>query len=108
MKYNIYKPTNRGLERVNDKSLTAEEAWAIMQTNLNYIARDASVNYQVTELEEWQEECVDFRPTEFAELRQDMDSLTAKEREISANFRFGIKISLAMGAILFIIQIILP
>jgi len=93
MKIHIYKDTPLGIERVNEKALTIEEARAVLKGNPNLTARDAeSASYEVLHMPiDWQDE-----------------EPTCQELAIASNLSLGLKIAACISVALFIAQKLLP
>jgi len=93
MKIHLYKNTPFGIERVNEHSLTIEEAKAVLRVNPSLTARDAeSVSYEVLHMPiDWQDE----EPTE-------------RETAVAKHFLIGLKIAACASIALFIAQKLLP
>ena len=93
MKLHIYKNTPFGIERVNEHSLTIEEAKAVLKVNPSLTARDAeSASYEVLHMPlDWQEE-----------------EPTAREKAVAKHFLIGLKIAACVSIALFIAEKLLP
>lgn len=89
MKLHLYKSTPFGIERVNDRPLTINEAKAILKGNPSLTVRDAeSASYEVLHMPiDWQEE----EPTD-------------KEKAIASSFKAGLVFALTVGLVLFILE----
>ena len=93
MKIHLYKNTPFGIERVNEKALTATEAKELIRSNPSLTARDAeSASYEVLHMPiDWQEE-----------------EPTAREKAIAKHCAIGLKIALCVSIALFIAEKFLP
>ena len=91
MRLHLYKNTPFGIERVNDRPLTINEAKAILKGNPSLTVRDAeSASYEVLHMPtDWQEE-----------------EPTGRETAIARNFSAGIAIALTAAAVLAIAEIL--
>jgi hypothetical protein len=93
MKLHIYKNTPFGIERVNEHSLTIEEAKAVLKVNPSLTARDAeSAAYEVLHMPiDWQDE-----------------EPTRQELAIASNLSVGLKIAACISVALFIAEKLIP
>ena len=92
-KIHLYKNTPFGIERVNEKALTIEEARAVLKGNPSLTARDAeSAAYEVLHMPiDWQDE-----------------EPTCQELAIASNLSVGLKIAACISVALFIAEKLLP
>ena len=93
MKLHLYKNTPFGIERVNDRPLTINEAKAILKGNPSLTVRDAeSASYEVLHMPiDWQDE-----------------EPTCQELAIASNLSLGLKMAACISIALFIAQKLLP